>query len=339
LGTLGNVWLQFILLTGAIAVSGTQLCRYGDVLAEKTGLGRAWLGLVVLAAVTSLPETATGVSAVLWVNAPDITVGDLLGSCVFNLLILAVVDLLHPPGPALTVADRGHILAASFGVVMLAVAVMGVMAPSPLTGYTLAHVGLSGPVLLVCYLVAMRSVFRYQQRQREAQVGGPKQKALYGDLSIRAAAVNFGLNALVVLAAGIFLPRVAQSLAQLMGWKQSLVGTVFVAASTSLPELVVTIASLQLGAVDLAVGNLFGSNLVNLALLGVMELLYFKGPMLEAVSPQHAGTGMMAIAMTGIAVAEMMYRPQHKALRWMSLGAFTLAFLYVAHIFLQMLAR
>jgi cation:H+ antiporter len=132
---------------------------------------------------------------------------------------------------------------------------------------------------------------------------------------------------------------VAASLAQLMGWQQSMVGTVFVAAATSLPELVVTMAALRLGAVDLAVGNLFGSNLVNLALLGLMELLYLQGPMLETVSRQHAGTGVMAMVMTGIAMAEMVYRPRKKTLRWMSIGAFALAFLYVAHIFLQMLAE
>ena len=88
-----SVWLQFVIIAGAITVSGSRLSKYGDVLAEKTGVGRTWLGLVVLAAVTSLPELATGVSAILWVQAPDLTVGDLLGSCMFNLLILAVMDL------------------------------------------------------------------------------------------------------------------------------------------------------------------------------------------------------------------------------------------------------
>lgn len=339
MAVLGNVWLQFFLISGAIAVSGTQLSKFADVLAEKTGMGRTWLGLVVLAAVTSLPEMSNGVSAVLWVKVPDIAVGDLLGSCVFNLLILAIVDLLHPPGPVLTVAHRGHILAGSFGVVMLGVAVMGVMAPKPFVYITLAHVGFSAPVLLLCYLLAMRSVFRYQRRERAAYLAEHEEKLLYGHITLNTAALKFGLNAAVVMAAGVFMPRVAASLAQLMGWQQSMVGTIFVAAATSLPELVVTMAALRLGAVDLAVGNLFGSNLVNLALLGLMELLYLQGPMLEMVSRQHAGTGVMAMVMTGIAMAEMVYRPQKKALRWMSIGAFALAFLYAAHIFLQMLAE
>ena len=148
-----TVWLEFFLVAGTITVAGSRLTQYGDVLAEKTGMGRTWLGLVVLAAITSLPELATGVSAITWVQAPDLTVGDLLGSCMFNLLILAVVDLLHPPGPVLTAAHRGHLLAACFVVVMLGVAIMGLIATPPMTGVVLGHVDLTcsglDPVLSV----------------------------------------------------------------------------------------------------------------------------------------------------------------------------------------------
>jgi len=335
-----TIWGQFLLLGGAIAFSGAKLCRYGDILAEKTGMGRTWLGLVVLASVTSLPEMSTGISAVPWVDAPDITVGDLLGSCVFNLLILAMVDLLHPPGPALTAADRGHLLGVAFGAIMLGVTVMGLLPPpSPVSRIVLVHVGLSAPVLWFCYLVAMRSIFRYQRRERAAFLAEQEEKTVYDYISLPAASLKFGINALVVVAAGIWLARVADDLAGLMGWRLSLVGTIFVAVATSLPELAVTLGALRLGAVDLAVGNLFGSNLINLALLGLMDLLYFPGPLLQSVAPEHAATGVLAIIMTGIAGAELVYRPKKKSLRWISAGAFFMAFLYAAYIFLHMIAR
>jgi cation:H+ antiporter len=330
------IWLEFLFCLALIGFSGFCLSRHADVLAEKTGLGRTWMGLVLLAFITSLPEGATGISAVLWVNAPDITVGDLLGSCVFNLLILAMVDLFHPPGPVLSVADRGHILAASLGTVMLGVVIMGVLSPR---GLTLAHAGLSAPVLLITYFVAMRVLFLYQLRDREAYLAQHEEKLMYEDVSLNSTLVKFGLHALVVAGAGFFMPRVAEDMAHLMGWHQSMVGTIFVAASTSLPEMVVTFGALRLGAVDLAVGNLFGSNVVNLGLLGLMDLLYVKGPILKMVSSQHIGTAVMAIVMTGIASAEMMYRPHKKTLRWMSLGAFLLIFLYVSNIFLLLLAE
>jgi cation:H+ antiporter len=334
-----EVWLKFFFCLALIGVSGAQLSRYGDVLAEKTGLGRTWLGLVLLAAITSLPESSTGISAVLWVNAPNITVGDLLGSCLFNLFILAVVDLLYAPSPVLTAADRGHLLAGSFAVVMLTVTVMGTLAPLPTAGITLGHIGLSSPILLICYLGAMRVIYRYQRRQRLAYLQEHEEELIYGDISLGKTVLIFGLAALVVVGAGIWIPRVAVDLAHFMGWHQTLVGTIFVAASTSLPEVVVTLGALRLGAVDLAVGNLLGSNLVNLALLGVMDILYLKGPLLRAVSHIHASTGLMAILMTSVACAELVYSPPKKALRLVSLGAFLLAFLFTANIFLQMLTQ
>jgi len=230
------------------------------------------------------------------------------------------------------------LLAAAFGVVMLGLAVMGVMAHSPIESLNFAHVGLSSPVLIICYLVAMRALYRYQRRERTAYQKERGEEPAYEGITLNQALARFGLNALVVLAAGAWLPRTAANLAQLAGWHQSFMGTIFVAASTSLPEVVVTLSALRLGAIDLAVGNLFGSNLINLALLGVMDLIYLPGPLLQQVAPGHAATGLMAVLMTGIAAGELAYRPQKKSLRWMSLGAFLLAFLYGVHIFLQILA-
>jgi len=250
-----------------------------------------------------------------------------------------VVDLLYPPSPVLTVADRGHLLAGSFTVVMLTVAIMGTLAPLPTAGITLGHIGLSSPILLVCYLGAMRVIYRYQRRQRLAYLQEHEEELLYADIGLGKTVLRFGLASLVVVGAGIWIPRVAVDLASFMGWHQTFVGTIFVAISTSLPELMVTLGALRLGAVDLAVGNLLGSNLVNLALLGVMDILYFKGPLLRAVSLDHASTGLMAILMTSIVCAELVYQPAKKTLRLVSLGAFLLAFLFTANIFLQMLTQ
>ncbi len=333
------VWLQFAICTGAILVSGSQLSRYADVLAEKTGLGRTWIGLVALALVTSLPELVTGSSAILWVDAPDIAVGNLLGAALLNLAILAVADLVYPPGPVLTVADRGHVLAAAFGMIMLGVATLGVMARSPIAYLNLGYIGLSTPVLLVCYLVAMRATYRYQQRERAEYLREHEETLLYQAVGLKETVLKFGFHALVVMAVSVWLPQVAQNMARLMDWHLSMVGTIFVAAVTTMPELVVTISAMRLGAVDLAVGDLLGSLMVNVAMLGVMDLLYVRGPLLQVAASENAVTGLMAVVMGGIAVAEMMYRPQRKALRWMSLGAFLLAFLFAGHIFLQVVAR
>jgi len=78
------LWFEFIVCSGVIVFCGTLLAKYGDIIAEKTGMGRAWIGLILMASVTSLPELITGISSVTIANTPDIALGDIMGSCVFK---------------------------------------------------------------------------------------------------------------------------------------------------------------------------------------------------------------------------------------------------------------
>jgi cation:H+ antiporter len=114
-----NVWLQLGVCLGLIGVAGAQLSRYGDVIADKTGLGGTWVGVILLATVTSLPELATGVSAVTVMGLPEIAIGDALGSCVFNLVIIVVLDFLHRKESVYRVASQGHVLSAGLGIMLI----------------------------------------------------------------------------------------------------------------------------------------------------------------------------------------------------------------------------
>jgi len=335
---LGSVWLQFTLCLAAIAVSGTQLSRWGDVLAEKTGLGRSWMGLAVVAAITSLPELVSGLSAVTWVKVPDVAVGNLLGACVLNLLLLALSDLIYPPAPLLTAAARGHLIAAGFALILLAVIGLALTLPAAAGTFRLGHVGASTPLLLACYLLAMQATFRFHRRERREYLSKEEEAQLYPHVSLNTALANFCLHALVVVVMATWLPRVATGLAQALEWHLSAVGTIFVALVTTAPELVVTVGALRLGAVDLAVGDLLGSIIINCAFVAIVDLFYLEGPILAGVAPVHGGTALLALLMTGIAVAEMTYRPQHKTMRVLSLGAFVLVFLYGVHLYVQIMA-
>ena len=117
--TLLPLVLQFAVCAALIGRAGFALSRSADRLARHHGWGRSWVGLTMLATVTSLPELATGISAVAWVDAPNLAVGDALGSCVFNLVFLVVVDGLQRRQPMYRDASATHLLTAAFGVVML----------------------------------------------------------------------------------------------------------------------------------------------------------------------------------------------------------------------------
>jgi cation:H+ antiporter len=328
------LWVQFALITSLILFAGANLSKYGDVIAEKTGLGRTWVGVILMASVTSLPELLTGVSSVAVFNLPNIAVGDVFGSCMFNLLILAGLDLLSRSTPISARAHRGHVLSASFGILMLAVAVLRISAGQNLPA--VGWVGLETFVLLVVYLVAMRTVFLFEKKRIAEFVEHKAEVTRYEGISLRRAYLSYGWNAVLVLAAASYLPYLGDRIATATGLGTTFVGSIFIALTTSLPEVVVSLSALRLGAIDLAFSNLLGSNLFNMAILAVDDLLYSAGPLLTIATAGHIVTANAAIAMTAITAVGLTYRASKKRLpiAWDSLAILAVYSVAVWTIFL-----
>jgi len=317
--------LQLLVCAALIARAGFVLSASADRLATAHGWGRGWVGLALLATVTSLPELASGISAVALVGAPNLAVGNALGACVVNLAFLVVVDALQRRQPMYRDASATHLLSAGFGVVML-----GFVAMSLLTGArapAVLHVGLYSPALLGLYLLALRGVHAHEQRAMRVVSAAATAESgaapAAGGIDTQHEWRRFALAALVVLAAGSWLPQVGDALAQALGLSRSFVGTVFMAVITTLPEMAVTLAALRLGALDMAIGNLLGSNLFNVLVLAVDDLFYTPGPLLAAAAPVHASTAVTALVMTGLVIIGLVMRPQGRVLRvlsWVSVG-------------------
>jgi cation:H+ antiporter len=113
------IWLELLFCLAVIGYAGYFLSRYGDIIAEKTGMSASWVGLILLSTATSLPELATGISSVSFADAPNIAVGDVLGSTVFNLAILVMLDRLYKRETLYSRARQGHILSASLGSILI----------------------------------------------------------------------------------------------------------------------------------------------------------------------------------------------------------------------------
>ncbi len=191
---------------------------------------------------------------------------------------------------------------------------LGFVAMSLLTGArapAVLHVGLYSPALLGMYLLALRGEHAHEQQAVRAAVAAAGGQGL-GDSGIdkgrewRRFALA-ALAALVVLAAGTWLPQVGDALAPTLGLSRSFVGTVFMAVVTTLPEMAVTVAALRLGALDLAIGNLLGTNLFNVLVLAVDELFCTPGPLLAAAALVHAGTEVKALVHAGTEVKALVH--------------------------------
>jgi cation:H+ antiporter len=329
------LWIAFVVCTVVIVYSGSRIAKYGDIIAEKTGLGRAWIGVVLMASVTSLPELITGIVSVTFAGVPDIAVGDVLGSCVFNMLIIAFLDAIHRPMPISAKAHQGNVLSAGFGILLLSI-----ITGSLFLSLSLSPLGWIGPYTLLTiplYFVAMRLIFFYEKRQLAAFLKEVATEFKYQDITTKTAVINYLGNAILVIASAIFLPKIGEGIAAATGLGQTFVGNIFIAVSTSLPEVVVSIAAVRMGAVDLAIGNLFGSNIFNIFILALDDIFFTKGAILSFVNPNHIISALSAIAMTTIAIIGLTYRAEKKKLfiAWDSAGIVTVYAINIMFLFLS----
>ena len=161
------VWLQFIICAGLVVLVGIMLSRYADVLAEKTGLGRSWVGAVLLAGATSLPELATGISAVVVVGDVNLAAGGVIGSCLFNLALIAILDLSSGTTPLLKRAHISQILAAGLGCILLTSVTASLYITQTLTVPALGWIGIPSILILAIYILSVRMLSFYEKRRAQ----------------------------------------------------------------------------------------------------------------------------------------------------------------------------
>lgn len=315
------VWLKLVLCIAVIFISGRKVARYGDIIAEKTGLGGIWIGLVLIAALTSLPELFNGISAVTLVDAPGLTIGNLLGANMFNLFNLALLDIFHQNGSILSVVGKTHRLTGVFSLIMVIFVAGFILISNRFHTMEIGWVGWYTPFIVLLYFVFERTIYHYEQRHPSL-----RESALeYANISLKRTILYFSIAAVFIIGAGIWLPFVGDEIASVYGWGQSFVGSLFLAFTTTLPEITVSFAAMRMGAKDLAVANLIGSNLFNLTIISLDDLLYFKGPVLAAVSETHLVTAATVVLMTIVFIIGLSHKHQRFfRLSWWNMTLFLL---------------
>ncbi len=339
ISTLGNIYI-FIgtVLTGAaIVFAGTKLSIYGDELAEVSGLSSSWVGMILLATITSVPELASSITATA-IHAPDMGVGNIFGSNMFNMFIIAILDFLQGPGPVLLSVSATQILPAALGIFLMAIAASGIFVAHSFTGgASLIWGWIFSMLILIGWIIGVYISYRTEQTtvSDEDFVKKPSAREL------RSVVLKFSAAAAVVVVMGIMLIGFAKELASreftiggvhiLLG--NSFVGTIIVALVTSLPEVVVSISAYKIGAVNMAVANLFGSNTFNVVLIPIMDFVAGKQAILSTVAPHHLITAGFAIAMTTIAIMGVVYRSR-KSFLYLGLDALAILGFYLLGTYL-----
>ncbi|HEY9075975.1 MAG TPA: hypothetical protein VIO61_05495 [Anaerolineaceae bacterium] len=286
------VWVIFLISAAIIVYAATQLAKYGDAIAIRTRLGGMFIGVLLMAGVTSLPEVLTSINSIQE-GLPNLAAGNLLGSNMFNMFLLAVLDLIHQQTRILRRAALKHALSGSLAVVLIGMVVFFIMAD---LDWQVGWIGVDSLLIIGGYVIAIRLI------QLDAKPAiGIASEDIPDDLpGLPKAIFGFILGAAALVVVTPLLVRSSGEIAEITGLGTTFIGTFLVALVTSLPELVTTIAAAKIGADDMAIGNLFGSNLFNMFALGLTDVFYTQGRFLAAIDPAFLLVGMLGLLMTGL---------------------------------------
>ncbi len=321
------IWFALALSAFGIVVTGWLLVRSAAVISEETPLGRVWVGSILLAGATSLPELMTNLHAG-WQEAPDFVVGNVLGSNLCNMALLGIVDLSRWTGTVLGRVSTHHIFTAALASLLTASVGAFLLLRLP---FSIAGIGVDSLALLTGFVIGSYLLHKLEQgenenRDNQATAEGRPHRLLKA-LSV------FFIAAVVLFVSTLQFVSSAREAARLTGLGETFVGTTLLAITTSLPELASSLIAVRMGHYELAVGNMFGSNAFNMTLLFFGDLAYRKGSVLAHASSDHLLTAFFSVALMMVGIMGISFRGE-RTRWWQRMDGALLLCLYLLAVFL-----
>jgi cation:H+ antiporter len=291
-----------------IVIAGSRLARRADTLADRTGLGEALFGVLLLAGVTSLPDFAATLSAAVDAR-PDLAMSNVMGSMAVNLAFLGVADIVYRKANLEhAAASPVNLMLAGLLIVLLTLPLLAIFTPT----VTRWNVHPVTPVIVTAYLFGLHLVHRTRAkpmwfpRHTSQTVSDEPDKDHRG----RSSTLWFGFIGMAVVTgvAGWVLMEAAKGIADQTGLSETLIGGLFTALATSTPELVTTIAAIRIGALTLAVSNIFGTNCFNMLVVAAADAGYAHGSIYHDMAPVQMLWGLVSILMTAILLLGLVRR-------------------------------
>lgn len=310
--------LIFIAAAAAVWFAGTKLAHYASDIADRTGWGQAVLGILLLGGVTSLPELAVATTATLQ-GTPALSINDVLGSASVNIIVLAIADAIS--GKRALTSVQGSPVLMLQGV--LCIMLMAFAAAPTITGDAGAFgIGVWSWIMLATYLLAIRLIahsnanqaWRPTFEERSDARDEPNEPDKQGG-SMRVLVLRTIAAGAVILFAGFLLARTGQGLAEQTGLGTSFFGAIFLALATSLPEWSTVVAATRLRRYELAISDIFGTNLFNVTIIVLVDALHDGKPVMLETGPFAAFGALLALALTSFYLVGMLERRDRTFLR------------------------
>lgn len=264
--------LKYLILAVIVVYASIQASNQVDLLDKKTNIGGALIGGLLLAAITSLPELITSISSVFLLNGEaDLAFGNVFGSNVFNLVILAVADIFFVKHLYLNkvsnVNNKSNMYVIFIYLIFITVFLTKNSIPVTFVGFNFALVSI---VILILYGFSIKMLadteVEVSENDHVEEVKDSLSKILF----------TFALWAVILIIASVFITMVADDLAETYQLDTSFAGALFLGIATSLPEATAVFNLIRLRSYDIAISNIIGSNIFNFTIISFVDVLYHK---------------------------------------------------------------
>lgn len=262
------IYIQYLILVLAVVVLSLFLSKYVDGLDKKTDMSGAFIGGVLLAAVTSLPEFITSLTAIFALNEPNLVQGNVLGSNIFNLTVLGVAILFASEKFKNARLSKSHLPSSIFALLMFIVCFIGIKAEIIL-GIGIFNISFNSLMIMGLYILNLSKVKGDDSEQNEEDDDL--------DLTVKQIVIRFISCAILLVLASMLLTNVTDKLNSQLELGSTIGGAIFLGIATSLPELTSSFNLIRLGNFNAAFGNIIGSNLFNFTILAISDVFYTGG--------------------------------------------------------------
>lgn len=330
--------LIFAILAGFIIVVGKKLSLYGDTIGDLMGIEKSWIGIVMLAAVTSLPEMVTSVSATLMGN-PQMAVSNIFGSNLFNIFVVFIVDIfvLRSTSFSSKVSSK-NFMAGFWSIILTLIFLLGFLFPTE----GIMNISLFSLMILGIYFIAMKSIYVYEHQQNDefSEKLEEEVKEFHeieeSGITLPQAKKGFMINALLVVVLGTGLSFIGDKIASTpffgIQLGESFVGLILIALATSLPELTVSIEAIKLKSYDMAAGNLLGSNIFNIMIIFITDLFLRDKNIYQSLGGFHKMTAIFSILILLVFMMGTMFEKKKRRYDTYIIGLVYFVAMYILYI-------
>ena len=277
-----------------------KLANYVDLIDKKTDLSGAFIGGVILAAVTSLPELFTSISAVLFVKQPDLVMGNILGSNLFNMCIFGGAALIAAKSLCRSTIGSSHFKTTVITFIMFSIMLLPVVFKKD---YTVAGISVYSIILLVLYACSIKFM---------AGDSAESEGEDNSDLTIKQIIIRFVIMAVLLVVASIFITIAADHLSEEFNLGKTVGGALFLGVATSLPELTSSIALIRKGNFNACAGNVMGSGVFNFCIISVADILYRGGSVYISKDKSSSYLNIFGLAAAAVVGAILIMKQRKK---------------------------